>query len=101
MYPASVYGASMRRIRKPWKTRAEAALAKLAASGKEFSANDLYEMVGLPDPSSEPNAKNNTVGTMFRHAAHRGEIRFTGKTILSTVPTRKGGLIRVWIGTGD
>jgi hypothetical protein len=80
-----------------WKQGARGAICSLAASGERFTSDDLLNLVGLPDPDHEPNARNNAVGSVFRWAAGEGLIETVGVT-KSQLPTRKGGIVRVWQG---
>ena len=64
-------------------------------NGREFSADDLEALVGPPDPNRDPNAKNNSIGSLFMAYSKAGKITVVGHKNSST-PTRKGGLIRVW-----
>lgn len=81
-----------------WKEAADEALRELAATGDQFSADDLVERIGPPDLTRTPNGRNNSIGAVFSRARHAGLIEVVGYT-RSTTPTRKGGLIRVWKGT--
>jgi hypothetical protein len=83
-----------------WKTEARRAIAALAAQGEPFTSDDLLAAVGLPDPEHEPNARNNAVGSVFRWAAGEGLIETVGVT-KSRLPTRKGGIVRVWQGPAE
>ncbi len=78
----------------PWKLAAERALADLAASGREWTSDDLLERVGLPIASSR-----NTVGAVIQAAVKRGDIEPVGYT-QSTRPSAHGRVIRVWRGRG-
>jgi hypothetical protein len=81
-----------------WQLDAERALGELIAAGDPFTADDLIARCGHPDPGHSPNARNNGVGTLFREAAKAGRIVDTGRHVRSTTPSRKGGMIRVWVG---
>jgi hypothetical protein len=73
-----------------WKDAADAAIAQLAASGVEFTADDIRAICG---PPSRPNA----VGSRFQAAARRGLIRMVG-TRIATRPSLQSCLVRVWRG---
>ncbi len=78
----------------------ERRLAQLIMLGDPFSADDLTDGGRIMlDPSGEANAGQNGVGAMVNAAARDGRIVFTGRTVKSSAPRRKGGLIRVWAGT--
>lgn len=73
-----------------WKARADAAIAELAAGGKEFTAEDVRTRAGDPEHA-------NAFGSRFLQAARRGLIICVGR--------RKSGRaslhaheIRVWKG---
>ena len=74
-----------------WKSAAEAALRELAASGAEFTADDLHDRV--QHLASSPHALGAIIGT----AARRGEIVCVGVST-STRASRHGGLQRRWVG---
>lgn len=82
----------------PWSSRAWAAIEDLAATGRAFSSDDLVDLVGLPDPDHEPNARNGAVGAIFRQASTAGLIRPTGRVVTSRQPHRRGGTQRTWVG---
>ena len=72
------------------KARIDAAIARWAATGREFSANDLRrEFAGVSGP---------VVGGRFNAAAKRGLIRDTGRRVASTLASTNGHEVRLWIG---
>ena len=72
------------------KARIDAAIARWAATGREFSANDLRrEFAGVSGP---------VVGGRFNAAARRGLIRDTGKRVPSTLASTNGHEVRLWTG---
>ena len=71
------------------KARIDAAIRKWAASGREFSANDLRHEFGVTGP---------VVGGRFNAAARAGLIRDTGRRVPSTKGSTNGHEVRVWIG---
>lgn len=73
-----------------WRTKAEARLAALIASGSEFSADDLVETVGMPPVA-------NMVGALFRQAAQADRIRAVGFT-QSSRPAAHARVQRTWKG---
>lgn len=81
----------------PWGQRAREALRDLAASGASFTADDLIARVGHPDKSHAPNARNNSIGSLFREASTSNLIVAVGVQ-KSTQPERKGGMVRIWRG---
>ncbi len=74
-----------------WKAKADAAIATLAASGLEFTAEDVRAIAGDP---SRPNA----MGAAFNRAAKTGTITYV-RHAPSSRPTLHRCAIRVWIGT--
>lgn len=74
-----------------WKAAAESALSDLAASGVDFTADDLRARV---DTLAAP---EKALGAIFGAAARRGLIECIGITT-SSRPQRHGGLLRVWRG---
>ena len=66
----------------------------------EFSADDITDYGRITAHGDhDPNARQNTIGSMFQSHARQGHIHFTGRVIKSTSPHRKGGMIRIWVGT--
>lgn len=80
-----------------WDTDARAALERLAATRRPFSADDLIAEVGYPDGGHRPNSRNNQLGKLFQEASRQKLIATVGYA-QSAQPHRKGGLIRVWQG---
>lgn len=76
-----------------WHADAMARIEAYAASGISFSADDLRD-------SLRPAPTPNDVGTVFRAARTLGLITCAGYTE-SKAPSRKGGLIRLWVGTAE
>jgi hypothetical protein len=70
-----------------------------AKQGKPFSSDDVIEAIGHLDQFHMPNGANNMVGQMFRQAHTDGLIEPVGFT-KSRQPTRHGGMVRLWRGTG-
>lgn len=81
-----------------WRIRARRALETLAASGRPFTSDDLIALVGQPDATHQPNARNNAIGLAFRQAAADRLIESDGRVVSSRQPHRKGGAVRVWRG---
>lgn len=77
-----------------WKRVAEKRLAELAATGREFTAEDLRERVGHPLGSHD-----NSMGPLFGAAARRGEIVHVGYQ-QATRPEAHARILRVWRGAG-
>lgn len=72
------------------KERIDRAIARWAATGREFSANDLRsEFAGVSGP---------VVGGRFNAAARRGLIRDTGRRVPSTLASTNGHEVRLWVG---
>ena len=72
------------------KARIDAAIRRWAATGREFSANDLRsEFAGVSGP---------VVGGRFNAAAKRGLIRDTGRRVPSTLASTNGHEVRLWVG---
>lgn len=83
----------------PWRQAATKEIKRLARTGRPFTADDLYEKVGHPDPTHKVNSRNNVVGKIFREACEAGLIESIGWRP-SRQPHRKGGVIRIWRGKG-
>jgi hypothetical protein len=81
-----------------WRQRAWLVLCELAASGDEFTADDVLDRAGHPDDRHEANSANSAIGSLFRRAASEGRIMQAGRTVRSRQPHRKGGAIQVWVG---
>lgn len=79
-----------------YAARASSALHELAASGREFTADDVYDRVGLPNPS-RPN-ENNAVGAAFSGAARGRLIIPTGRWVKSRRRTNNSRMLTVWVG---
>lgn len=75
-----------------WRERARQTVDALAALGVPFTADDVIEVVGLPDTGS-PNA----VGALFAGAARRGAIVRAGDA-QATRRARHAGRVTVWVG---
>lgn len=80
-----------------WNMLARNAICALAMSPRDFTSDDLLDLVGPPDTSHAPNARNNQIGMVFRHAKKDGLIFVVGHAV-SEAPHRKRGLVRVWRG---
>jgi hypothetical protein len=78
-----------------WHQAAMDAAEDLIDNGEPFSADDLIELVGLPDADHEANGRNSAMGAVFNQLHHQGRIKPVGVT-KSRQKHRKGGLIRVW-----
>jgi hypothetical protein len=70
----------------------------LAASGQDFTSDDLIDLVGPVDPGHEANARSNSIGSLFTTAKNMWLIEWTGKVVKSRQKHRKGGAVRVWRG---
>lgn len=81
-----------------WRQRAWLVLCDLAASGDEFTADDVLDRAGHPDSRHAANSANSAIGSLFRRAAAQRRIMQTGRTVRSRQPHRKGGAIQVWVG---
>lgn len=81
----------------------DAAIRSLARTGAPFSADDLwggpFGFGDAPDPElKHSDVKPQEVGAAFRRAATHGFIRLLDYK-KSKRKERRGGLVRVWIGT--
>lgn len=76
-----------------YRTSVEAAIKILAIAGREFSSDDVRELVGDPPH----NVSTNTTGALFSAAAKAGIIRKVGYDISKRV-VGHGNLVRLWIG---
>lgn len=75
-------------------------LAVLITKDTDFTADDVTLNGSITAAGDhDPNAKQNSIGSLFRTASANRWITATGDTKQSTAPHRKGGLIRVWHGT--
>lgn len=72
------------------KDQIDAAIRRAAASGREFSVNDIR--------GDFPDVTGAVVGGRFTVAANAGLIRDTGKRVPSTLPSTHGHEVRVWVG---
>ena len=71
-----------------WRAAAQQQLDKLIASGREFTVDDVTEVVGLPEG-------RNAVGGLF--SSNSRNMRIVGLT-KSTRPSAHGRRLPVWIG---
>lgn len=78
-----------------WAARAQRAIAQLAATGEPFAADDVLVECQLPAPR-----RPQELGAAFRVAARAGVIEPVGVRP-STTTSRRGGITRVWVGTGS
>ena len=83
-----------------WQQVARVRLRELADSGQPFTADDLYDSVDHPDLAHAANGRNNAIGSLFGEAHKTGMIIPVGVQ-KSRQPHRKGGMVRVWRGTGQ
>lgn len=83
-----------------WADRARLGIAMLAATGREFTSEDLTALIGLPRPGATGSNRNNAVGAVFSGAARRKEIRRVGYRN-ATVASSHAAALAVWVGTGS
>lgn len=76
-----------------YRYRLIGAIEVLAASAREFTADEARKIAGDPPPTTHPNI----AGALFNAAAKAGTIRMVGYG-LSTRPQGHGNLVRRWIG---
>ncbi len=76
-----------------WKSACDAVIAAMAASGSEFTAEDVREFAGNPP-------KPNAMGARFLAARRRGLIRRVGVTN-ATRSTRHACALMVYRGAGQ
>lgn len=74
-----------------WKDAADAAIARLARTGRPFTAEDLTDLVGMPP-------RHNAIGSRFTTAARAGLIEEIGYK-QSTRAARHASRMLVWRGT--
>lgn len=78
----------------------ERRFAELVDTREPFSSDDVTANGSVAlDGSHAPNAGQSGIGSMFQAAAKAKRIEFTGEVVRSKAPHRKGGVIRVWVGT--
>jgi hypothetical protein len=75
-----------------WRLAAEAALDRLIASGRHFTAEDVYRLAGEP-----LGGHRNGTGGLFLRASKAGRIVPVG-VAQATRRERRGGILRVWRG---
>jgi hypothetical protein len=80
-----------------WSILARLAIDQLAATGADFTSEDVVALVGLPRGKPGTN-RNNAVGAAFSGAARRGVIREVGRTNASR-PALHARRLTVWRGT--
>ena len=75
-------------------------LARAILRGGSFTADDITSAgVFAVDVTHGANGAQSAIGSVFRWAASRNLIEPTGEVVRSSAPQRKGGAIRVWVGT--
>lgn len=75
-----------------WRTTADRAILTMADLGRPFTADDLFDVTGLPEATS-PRA----LGARFLAAGHAGAIVPVGYTT-SRRPGAHRAVVRVWRG---
>jgi len=81
-----------------WAAQARWAIDILAATGADFTSEDLVDLVGLPRGRPGTN-RNNAVGAAFSGAARRGVIHEVGRRNASR-PALHARRLTVWRGSG-
>ena len=72
------------------KAKVDAAIRRLAATGRTFSTNDMrVELEGIPGP---------VVGGRFTMAQKAGVIHFTGERVRSNLASTNGHEVKCWRG---
>lgn len=74
-----------------WRVAAEAAIDRLAATGRQFTADDVRDRVGGPP------GHHNALGGVFIAAARRGQIRPVGYRASDRRQAHRRP-IRTWVG---
>jgi hypothetical protein len=82
--------------KKEWTQRATGALLALAESGRQFTSDDLVDIVGLPSGATRT-AANNAVGALFARYSRKKVIKSCGAKATGR-HTSHGRAIRIWIG---
>jgi hypothetical protein len=80
-----------------WKWRAASWLDMIPA-GREFVADDMIAVIGLPDQGTN---NNNAVGAFFSAASRKGKIEPAMKMRKSERVARHGNRQQVWIKVGE
>jgi hypothetical protein len=81
-----------------WVETALDAVAQLAATGRDFTSEDVIELVGVPHVGGGAN-RNNAVGAMMSAAAKAGLARKTGRYVEARRPVSHARVVAVWRGT--
>jgi len=82
--------------KKEWTQRATGALLALAESKRQFTSDDLVDIVGLPAGSTRT-AANNAVGALFARYSRNHVIRTCGVKATDRASSH-GRAIRIWVG---
>jgi DNA-directed RNA polymerase subunit RPC12/RpoP len=77
-----------------WNLAADSVIRELAASGSEFTSEDVTARVGLPLRS--PGA----VGARMNAASKKGWIAWTGRMSQAERPNQHAAVLKVWKGIG-
>lgn len=84
----------------PVASALERRFAHLVLSGVRFTADDVTADGAIAlDSDHAPNGAQSAIGSMFVQLHRRGLIETTNEVVRSRAPHRKGGAIRVWLGT--
>jgi hypothetical protein len=90
-------GMQMALFAKPeWAEQAKATIQALAATGEQFTADDVIQRIGLPTQYAGMNA-NNAVGAAVSAAARRKEITRIGFASANRASSH-GRVLSVWRG---
>jgi len=82
--------------KKEWTERATGALLALAESRRQFTSDDLIDIVGLPAGSTRT-AANNAIGALFaRYSRKKVIVSFGVKA--TDRSSSHGRAIRIWVG---
>ena len=77
-----------------WRLAATKAVAKLAETGRTFSAADVWREIGDKARTEEPRA----LGAMMQAAMRSGLIMQTGQVVMAKAPGANARWTTVWVG---
>jgi len=80
-----------------WRERAWDEVVKLAASGRDFTSEDVTAEIGLPRGAHGMN-RNNAVGSLINQAARLSMIFKVGRRVPSRNPRSHGAMLEMWRG---
>lgn len=80
-----------------WERAAKKVIWEWARSGRQFTAEDVTDIVGVPDVTHRPNGRNNRIGILFNTLVKPYGLRHVDLAKARN-PQANGRTIKVWQG---